>query len=435
MERDRNSRMATALRLTKQGRLRDAVTVIRRHTADHRRAPDHRAAGPPNPGPPRPRTTDTATLPPSPRPGPSAAAGPVAGIPDLARPPGPRRRRRRAARRDPGRIPATAPAAVRTRVAGRTEKLSHTEPAGTRDSTCTSPPARPTARPLVVMLHGGGQNAADFAAGTRMNELAEQHGLLVAYPEQSGGQQRRLLELVLRRRPAAGAGEPSIIAGIIRRIVAEYGADPDRVYVAGLSAGGAMAAVWPPPTRSWSPRSACTPGWPTGGAEVGPRCPRCARRQAGPGRRHAADRLPGRRATPGGPVNAERLLARGWPPPGRAPRTRAARPPSTTSRAGRPCTRTVLAGHGRRRAGRELVVHGAGHAWSGGSVAGSYADPTRAGRLRRDGALLRRDATTLSVAGWPSDVNVVGVAQSPVRRPPERSGLRRADRDHAEHPG
>ena len=146
--------------------------------------------------------------------------------------------------------PVAQPAAARGGVehappAGEFTAHVHEGPAGTRKYKLyvpTTPAKRP--RPLVVMLHGCKQNPDDFAAGTRMNELAQARGFLVAYPAQSpnangancwnwfqpGDQQRE-------------AGEPAIIAGIVAEIAAAHAVDPERVFVAGLSAGASMAVI------------------------------------------------------------------------------------------------------------------------------------------------------------------------------------------------
>ncbi|MGH8919518.1 MAG: extracellular catalytic domain type 1 short-chain-length polyhydroxyalkanoate depolymerase, partial [Actinomycetes bacterium] len=215
MDHDRRADMAEALRLTREGRLAEATAVLRRTLG----APATPQAGAAQTG---------ATQ--APRP---AASGFLDRLRRVLprelldfRPHGPHG--------------ATAVAA-----AAQILRLSHTEAAGTRRFELYVPAARTgRRRPLVVMLHGGSQDAAGFAAGTRMNDVAQRHGLLVAYPEQSTAANRgRYWNWFSPANQRAGAGEPSILAGITRRIVAEHGADPNRVYVAGLSAGGAMAAV------------------------------------------------------------------------------------------------------------------------------------------------------------------------------------------------
>lgn len=98
--------------------------------------------------------------------------------------------------------------------------------------------------PLVVMLHGGRQNAADFALETGMNALAEQYGCAVLYPEQSSRANWSLcwnwFETEHHQR---GRGEPALIAALTRSIIDEHATHPARVYAAGLSAGGAVAVI------------------------------------------------------------------------------------------------------------------------------------------------------------------------------------------------
>ena len=142
-------------------------------------------------------------------------------------------------------VSGTRPVAIGT--AGRWQRHRHTGRSGDRDYWLYLPPAAAgaaTPLPLIVMLHGCRQTAEDFAVGTRMNRLGEADGFAVLYPEQSREQNPMgCWNWFLADHQQRGRGEPEIIAGLTRDVVAANGIDADRVYIAGLSAGGAMATI------------------------------------------------------------------------------------------------------------------------------------------------------------------------------------------------
>jgi poly(hydroxyalkanoate) depolymerase family esterase len=350
MSDDRSSRMAEALRLTREGRLTEATALLRSLGAG---SPDDSAPTAARAG---------RTAPPHP-----------SGLLERLRGVVPHR-----PRDCPGRGAHPGSAATAAAPGGRVLRLSHTEPAGTRRFDLYVPSGRDgVRRPLVVMLHGGSQNAADFAAGTRMNELAERHGLLVAYPEQSPAANRGgYWNWFSPAHQRAGEGEPSILAGLTGRIVAEHGADRERVFVAGLSAGGAMAAIM----AATHPELYAAVGVHSGiahGAAHDVASAFAAMRTGGtPG---AAGDTPlivfhGDSDTVVAPVNAERLLAaRLAAHPAQERCTHSVARYAEPGR--RPCTQLVVRDPDGRVVAESWTVHGAGHAWAGGDPSGSYTDP------------------------------------------------------------
>src|SRR5437899_2008762 len=128
---------------------------------------------------------------------------------------------------------------------GQFIEATYSNPAGTRAYKLYIPSRyHGQALPLVVMLHGCTQSPDDFAAGTRMNLIAEEQTCLVVYPAQSS--EASAAKCWNWFRPSdqrRGQGEPSLIAGITRQVMSDYSVDPQRIYIGGLSAGAAAAAL------------------------------------------------------------------------------------------------------------------------------------------------------------------------------------------------
>ena len=260
--------------------------------------------------------------------------------------------------------------------------------------------------PLIVMLHGCTQTPDDFAAGTRMNALAEERTCFIAYPAQPvSANPSKCWNWFTPGNQQRGAGEPSLIAGITRQIMRDYPVDPQRVYVAGLSAGAAAAAIMGMTSPISTPRLACTPVSPSGPpATCPPRSPPCGR--ANPPSPACFPASPRGRTATCSPCWGPRSLASPCRLPAgglfrrlcsteiRTPRsTRATAIGSSRSRwqrwprtsipewstagcpGGHAYSRTLHADASGQAILEQWVIHGAGHAWSGGSPSGSFTDP------------------------------------------------------------
>src|SRR5712691_650457 len=128
---------------------------------------------------------------------------------------------------------------------GQFIEATYSNPAGTRAYKLYIPSGyHGQALPLVVMLHGCTQTPDDFATGTRMNMLAEERSCFVVYPEQpQTANTSKCWNWFKASNQRRDQGEPAIITGLVRELLFTYGLDHDRVYVGGLSAGGAMAVI------------------------------------------------------------------------------------------------------------------------------------------------------------------------------------------------
>ncbi len=253
--------------------------------------------------------------------------------------------------------------------------------------TCTAPQGSRTYRlyipgkrsdlpmPLVVMLHGCTQTPEDFATGTGMNGLAEAFGCLIAYPGQpSGANAQKCWNWFRPEDQARNRGEPALLVGMVRDILRDQSADGARVYVAGLSAGGAAAAIlgnlYPDVFAAIGVHS----GLPAGAARDIP--------TAFSAMRNGAPGTPTQVAVPTivfhgkadstvHPGNGRALLQRALEA---HPRLTLASVDGAVS-GGRSYRQTRHV----RADGRSMAEHweidGAGHAWAGGQADGSYTDP------------------------------------------------------------
>lgn len=264
---------------------------------------------------------------------------------------------------------------------GRVEHRSHAADAGTRDYDLFVPAGYRGQRvPLIVMLHGGEQRSAEFAAGTRMNELAEEFVFLVAYPEQSRDANRDGLWNWFRSGDQRqGAGEPSIIAGITEEIARDFVVDAGSVFVAGLSAGGAMATIMAVAYPDLFAAAGVHSGLAYGSAsDVGSAI--MAMMTGGTATEGAT--LPliifhGDNDPIVAVANAEKMLTAQLSQSGLPARKadRAAIGVRVEIEGARPHTRTVHVDPEGRVVVEVWIVHGGGHAWFGGSEGGRHTDP------------------------------------------------------------
>lgn len=291
--------------------------------------------------------------------------------------------------------PAAAPSPARDEDAAPTSQRTHRAPgessatqgdfftagsfrntAGQRAYKLYVPPGvNGQARPLVVMLHGCTQDADDFAAGTAMNDAARKQGFYVLYPVQPRETNpQKCWNWFKHNHQQAGKGEPSILADMTRHVIAEYGIDTRRVYVAGLSAGGAMAAILADTYPQLYAAAGVHSGLAAGAAKD---LPSALSAMKGIGvRPGAASSTPvptivfhGDRDSTVHPANAGAVVAASAGADARVQSLRV-----SGANQGRDSTKHVYTNAQGKVVAEYWEVHGAGHAWAGGSPKGSYTD-------------------------------------------------------------
>ena len=230
--------------------------------------------------------------------------------------------------------------------------------------------------PLIVMLHGCSQSVESFALGTRMNQEADLHDCLVLYPSQPRrNNPAKCWNWYRTSNQRRDSGETGLIAEATRQVIREFNVDPKRVYVAGLSAGGAMAATLIDLYPELYAASGIHSGLPAHAANNVTSAMRAMESGASltllPASPPVTSLRPvivfqGDADTTVHPSNADALL-------------KAYQGSGTSSTE----TETVIGGRAVKRTDVKLkskpiaelwLIKGAGHAWSGGDASGSYAD-------------------------------------------------------------
>jgi poly(hydroxyalkanoate) depolymerase family esterase len=238
--------------------------------------------------------------------------------------------------------------------------------------------------PLIVMLHGCTQSPDDFAVGTQMNAAAEKHTVIIAYPGQtSSANMQKCWNWFSEGDQQRDRGEPSLIAGITREVMRDFEIDERRVYVAGLSAGGAAAAVMGNAYPDLYAAIGVHSGLPCGAARDMPSAfaamrggrvflPESARspRSEALGRLVPAIVFHGDRDTTVNPLNGDAVVVQSAQ--GEALRVQVE---SGQVPGGLAYSRILHDDATGTTMIEQWLVKGAGHAWFGGSPSGSYTEP------------------------------------------------------------
>jgi poly(hydroxyalkanoate) depolymerase family esterase len=346
------NQMAEALQLTRAGRLAEATELIQRTLGSSSKSGPSPVSGQMNP----------------PSMGNKPLLSPLLNSPTLQLP-----------MQNPNVLPRQAPPPD-SLGGGALVERTYSNGSGARRYLVYAPPGGPgQGMPVIVMLHGGTQDVRDYATGTGMNKLADLHHFLVIYPDQdSRANPMRYWNWFRPQDQRTGNGEPSLIAGITEQVINDYAADRDKIFIVGFSAGAAMATVMAATYPELYAAAGVHSGLPYGAAYDVQSAFALMRGDSLPSRQGRALQIPlivfhgdqdqivnvinathirqQRLGVDGATVGDGATTAQGQVPGGRA------------------YTRTSYSDENDVLL-EQWIVHGAGHAWFGGTAGSSYTDP------------------------------------------------------------